>query len=78
VKADDCFIAFACDHCHRELDQGKNHSRTKKAFVWERGHIETLPILFRLVMGQEIVNRPRPRERTGSNLSSSKILPRAA
>ena len=30
VKADDCFIAHACDRCHREIDQGKNLTRAEK------------------------------------------------
>jgi hypothetical protein len=75
VKADDCFIAHACDHCHREIDQGKNLSRAEKFEAWDRGFIETLPRLFRSLM-QTVESRPRVKERNRSNLSSSKILPR--
>jgi len=75
VKADDCFIAHACDACHREIDQGHKLTREEKFAAWERGHIETLPRLFRALM-RPIEQRPRTRERVGSNLSSSKIVPR--
>lgn len=73
VKADDCFVAHACDHCHREIDQGKKLTRAEKFEAWERGHIETLPRLFRSLM-KTVESRPRVKERAGSNLSSSKIL----
>jgi hypothetical protein len=75
VKADDCFVAHACDHCHREIDQGKNLTRAEKFEAWERGHIETLPRLFRSLM-KTVESRPRVKERSASALSSSKILPR--
>lgn len=75
VKADDCFIAHACPFCHYEIDQGKRLTREEKFEAWERGHIKTLPRLFRALM-RPIEQRPRTRERIGSNLSSSKIVPR--
>lgn len=73
-KADDCFVAHACDHCHREIDQGKSMTRAEKFEAWERGHIETLPRLFRGVMETSVAHKPKVKERGGSSLSSDKIL----
>jgi len=76
IKAHDCFIAFACDPCHRELDQGKNYSRAEKEAAFERAHIESLPILFRAVMREPSARRPTVKACKRSNLSTSKTLPR--
>jgi hypothetical protein len=75
VKADDCFVAHACDFCHREIDQGKNLTRAEKFEAWERGHIKTLPRLFRALM-QVQASRPRVKQHSGTALTSSKIVPR--
>jgi hypothetical protein len=75
VKADDCFIAHACAFCHREIDQGKSLTRTEKFEAWERGHIKTLPRLFRALM-QVQASRPRVKQHSGTALTSSKIVPR--
>jgi hypothetical protein len=78
VKAHDCFIAFGCDHCHREIDQGKTLSREQKFDAWERAHIATMLIIFPLILTTQVQHRPRTVERHGSALSSSKCLPRRA
>lgn len=80
IKAHDCFIAWACDACHRELDQGKRFTRAEKVDIWTRGHNETLPLLLREALGESAARKPRaeparptstmPRERAGD------VLPR--
>jgi hypothetical protein len=59
IKAHDCFIAFACDPCHRELDQGKRFTREQKIEIWTRGHNETLPILMAEILETKAERRPR-------------------
>lgn len=59
IKAHDCFIAFGCAPCHREIDQGKRFSREEKIAIWTRGHNETLPILMREILEQKAERRPR-------------------
>lgn len=85
IKAHDCFIAFGCDPCHREIDQGKRFTRQQKIDIWTRGHNETLPILMREILEQKFERRPRaeaskttrtvPRE---TNNLLPKIVPRRA
>jgi hypothetical protein len=84
IKAHDCFIAWGCAPCHAELDQGKNLTRAQKIEVWNRGHIETLPLLMLEALGEKTARKPRaeaarptstlPRQREGDVLP--KIVPR--
>ena len=41
IKAHDCFIAWACNSCHAEIDQGKMDKETKQ-YYWQRGFERTL------------------------------------
>jgi hypothetical protein len=47
IKAHDCFIAWACSDCHREIDQGKM-SKEDKNFYWQQGFERTLLAMFML------------------------------
>ncbi len=42
LKAHDCFVAWACSDCHRELDQGNQLNYEQKAHYWQRGFERTL------------------------------------
>lgn len=46
MKAHDCFTAWACAACHREIDQGKDLSYEEKKSYWQRGFEQTLLALF--------------------------------
>jgi hypothetical protein len=46
LKAHDHWFAAGCRACHRELDQGKRFTREEKAEFWERGHIQTMNLLW--------------------------------
>lgn len=41
LKAHDCFVAWACSDCHRELDQG-GMKYEDKTHYWQRGFERTL------------------------------------
>lgn len=41
IKAHDCFIAWACSDCHREIDQGKMNKEDKQ-YYWQQGFERTL------------------------------------
>ncbi len=75
TKAHDCFVAFGCAPCHAELDQGKNLTQAQKNEIWDRAHIETLPILLAKAF-QTVAKRPRAEPARGTALTSSKIFPR--
>ena len=47
IKAHDCFIAWACSDCHREIDQGKM-SKQDKQFYWQQGFERTLLAMLQL------------------------------
>lgn len=47
VKCSDFMIAFACDGCHRFLDDASAASADERKLWWLRGHLKTLYILFR-------------------------------
>ncbi len=42
LKAHDIFTAWACDACHRELDQGHRLDYDTKRSYWQRGFERTL------------------------------------
>lgn len=46
LKAHDCFVAWACSDCHRELDQGHKLTYDQKAHYWQRGFERTLLAAF--------------------------------
>ena len=50
IKANDCFVAWLCNRCHVELDQGKALSRSQKADLWQLAHEKTLLKMFELGM----------------------------
>lgn len=42
LKAHDCFVAWACSDCHRELDTSSKLTYEQKAHYWQRGFERTL------------------------------------
>lgn len=42
IKAHDCFIAFLCARCHRELDQGSKLSKEERQEMWQAAHDRTM------------------------------------
>lgn len=46
-KAHDCFVAWACYHCHVALDQGGVWTREERRQFWQEGHERTLLEMFR-------------------------------
>lgn len=46
LKAHDFAFAAMCRSCHAELDQGSRMSRESRQFVWLRGHVETMRLLW--------------------------------
>jgi hypothetical protein len=46
IKAHDCFIAFLCNRCHYEIDQGSKLSKEERIDLWQRAHEATLLHLF--------------------------------
>ena len=54
IKAHDFRIAYICDKCHFEIDQGKK-SKDEKKELWEDSHRNTIGWLF--VTGRlEVIN----------------------
>lgn len=47
LKADDFRIAFLCNACHSELDQGVKMSRAERVEFWEQAHRHTIGWLFK-------------------------------
>ena len=47
IKAHDCFVAWACSDCHKEIDQGKM-SKQDKQFYWQQGFERTLLAMLQL------------------------------
>ena len=46
LKAHDFAFAAMCRSCHAELDQGSTMSRESRQFIWLRGHVETMRLLW--------------------------------
>lgn len=46
IKAHDFRVAFLCDTCHAEIDQGAHLSREERGQVWEAAHRRTIGWLF--------------------------------
>jgi hypothetical protein len=46
-KAHDCFIAWACYHCHAAIDQGGALTREERRELWQQAHERTLLEMFR-------------------------------
>lgn len=46
IKANDCFIAWACNSCHTEIDQGSILSRQEKDAYWDVGFERTILQMF--------------------------------
>lgn len=46
IKAHDCFIAWMCSDCHREIDQGNLMNKEEKQDAWQRAHEKTLLEMF--------------------------------
>ena len=42
IKAHDCYVAWACSECHKEIDQGKRLDKTDKQHYWQIGFERTL------------------------------------
>lgn len=42
LKAHDCFVAWACSDCHRELDTSNRLSYEEKCNLWQRAFERTL------------------------------------
>lgn len=53
IKAHDCYVAWACSNCHREIDQGKKLSKYEKQVYWQQGFERT--ILAMLTLGILVV-----------------------
>lgn len=47
LKADDFRIAFLCDTCHKEMDQGVKMTRQERVEFWELAHRNTIGWLFK-------------------------------
>lgn len=46
LKAHDFAFAAMCRSCHSEIDQGSTMSRESRQFIWLRGHVETMRLLW--------------------------------
>lgn len=42
IKAHDIFIAYLCEKCHRELDQGKNMSKQERIEGFQVAHDQSM------------------------------------
>jgi len=47
IKAHDCYIAWACNDCHAEIDQGKM-DKADRQFYWQQGFERTLLAMLQL------------------------------
>lgn len=47
LKADDFRIAFLCQKCHHELDQGIHMTKAERVAFWEEAHRHSIGWLFR-------------------------------
>ena len=46
LKAHDYRVAYLCQKCHTEIDQGKQYSRAEKFAMWDEAHRKTIGWLF--------------------------------
>lgn len=46
IKAHDFRVAYLCDKCHMEIDQGKDLTRLDRIQKWEEAHRATIEWLF--------------------------------
>lgn len=46
IKAADYRIAFMCNQCHHEIDNGSGLSRAKRLEIWEAAHRHSIGWLF--------------------------------
>jgi len=76
VKADDCYIAFACDPCHREIDQGKNLTREQKFDAWNLGFFRTVKIIVARLLQPATSAAPAARKSGKVRPPMTKIVPR--
>lgn len=77
IKADDFRVAWLCDACHREIDQGQG-DRDWKRDVWEEAHRSTIGWLFRngfLTVNAEPVEHVNPPKRPSKKIRSAKEIP---
>lgn len=58
IKASDAAIAFLCESCHTETDQGSKLSRADRIDLWETAHRATMRWL--IESGGLIVNGKGP------------------
>jgi hypothetical protein len=42
IKASDAAVAFLCDRCHHEIDQGRVLSKDGRVLLWEEAHRATM------------------------------------
>lgn len=47
LKADDFRVAYLCDRCHTEIDQGAKMSRAERVEYWENAHRNSIGWLFK-------------------------------
>lgn len=45
IKCDDNLIAALCQHCHYEIDQGKNLTKADRQEMWHKAHVRTVQAL---------------------------------
>lgn len=75
-KAHDFRIAFLCDRCHAEIDQGPG-SREMKLQVWEKCHRATIGWLFRsghLTVNVEPVEHVNPPKKPSAKIPKGRRL----
>ena len=46
IKAHDYRIAYLCNDCHMEIDQGKRFDKAERKDIWEECHRKTIGWLF--------------------------------
>lgn len=46
LKANDCFIAWACSACHAAIDEGNKLNYEEKRHYWQRGFERTVLAMF--------------------------------
>ena len=77
IKAHDFRIAWMCDRCHMEIDQGVGDKDWKRE-VWEECHRSTIAWLFRmghLIVSAEPVELVQPPKKPSKKIRSAKAIP---
>ena len=46
IKAHDYRVAYLCQSCHTEIDQGNHYSKAEKFALWDEAHRKTIGWLF--------------------------------